>query len=228
MFVALAVVVSGACGDAGGADLKQKDAGADPRPTPEIAPVLEVICHADGSTELVNEDVRAQADGVHFRVDNRAGEFVSLNGTGMDFSEGVTEEVTRTPPGEIEIACWPGSMHREPEPEAVPIRIHDPEDHWVPAELGCPDGRTNGSTVLDYAYGSVGMKGDPTEIARDQMKGIASDDEIITVGYPESEYRQVAVVRDDAVVALLSYSPDDVGGWILGSYSSCASTRIHI
>jgi hypothetical protein len=194
---------------------------------PEEAPaILEVVCREDGSTELRDTEVRAQPDGVHIRVDNRADEFVSLDGAALDFSEGVTEQVTRAAPGELKLACWPGSKHTEPEPERQLVQVHDPGGHWVEAELECPRDEAIADSILDYASGGSGTMGDPEEIARSEMKGLEDDDQITTVGYPKAEPRHVAVERDDETIALLSYEAARQGGWFLGSYQTCGSAGI--
>ncbi len=223
VLLAIWAAVVAACGGS------EDPSAAGPNPTiPNNVPArLDIVCHGDGSTELINEEVRASADGVHIQVDNRADEFVSLNGTGLDFSEGVTEQVARSAPGELKVACWPGSKHTDPEPKRLVIQIHDPEDYWTPSELECPD-QLIVSAVLDYISGPVGTKGDPEEIAREKVNGIEADDEIITVGYPEAEYRELAVKRDGETIALLSYSPAQEGSWLLGGYSACDSAGIRV
>lgn len=185
-----------------------------------------MICHKDGSTELVNSEVRAQADGVHIQVDNRADEFVSLNGGGLDFSQGTTEQVARVAPGEVKIACWPGSMHSEQEPKRLTVQVHDPNQHWVPAELECPRDELIVSSTGDFAADSKGTPGDPEEIARSEVEGIEDTDSVQSVGYPDAENRQVAVERNEETIALLSFSPAPKGGWLLGGYSACDSAGI--
>ncbi len=199
-----------------------------PSPSLGIPALLDIVCHADGSTELQNEEVQASRDGVHIRVDNRAGESVSINGAGLDFAEGVTEQVARSVPGELKVACWPGSMHTGPEPDRLAIQIHDPEGYWIPSVLECPKDDPVASATLDYVSDSVGAKGDPVEIAREKVKGIEADDAILTVGYPEAEFRQVGVERDGVTIALLSYSPAKEGSWLLAGYSACDSARIRV
>ena len=225
MWVALMIwpVVLGACADTG-STVSQSS----PSPSRGIPSRLDIVCHADGSTELQNEEVQASPDGVHIRVDNRAGESVSINGAGLDFAEGVTEQVASSAPGELKVACWPGSMHAGPEPDRLAIQIHDPESYWIPSELECPKDELVASATLDYVSDSVGTKGDPVEIAREKVKGIEADDGILTVGYREAEYRQVAVERDGVTIALLSYSPAQEGSWLLAGYSACDSAGIRV
>lgn len=225
MWIVLMVwpAVLGACGNPEAAVSR-----AGPSPSDGIPTRLDIVCREDGSTELTNQEVQASPDGVHIRVDNRADEFVSINGTGLDFSEGVTEQVARSAPGELKVACWPGSKHNGPEPERLAIQIHDPENHWIPGELECSRDQLVASATLDYVSDSAGTEGDPEEIAREKVKGIEADDEIITVGYPEAEYREVAVERNEETIALLSFSPAPKSGWLLGGYSACDSGGIRI
>ena len=44
----------------------------------------EIVCRADGSTELSTSSVRARPDGVHFLVRNQLDEPASVNGLGVD------------------------------------------------------------------------------------------------------------------------------------------------
>jgi hypothetical protein len=221
LLVALPLLL-GACGSPGSGTASQSS------PTPEVPQTLEVICYEDGSTEVVNDEVRASADGVHIRVDNRAGEFVSLNGTGLDFGEGTKEQAARTPPGRIEVACWPGSKHRGPEPPTTPVRIVDPDGVWTESKLECPPGDMMGDAILDYGSASEGEQGEPEELARENLRGLNENDEIVTLGYPEAQFRSVGVVREGKTVAVVSFSPTEDGGWQIGGYSNCDSSRIRM
>jgi hypothetical protein len=187
-----------------------------------VSSTIDVICNADGTTELRNFDVVTSPDGVHFRVDNRAGETASLNGTGRDFRPGVSEQASPIPPGEYEIACWPGSLHNGEEPETQTIRVTDPDELFVRPGLRCPeDSPRSGAATLDYESGSRGVKGDPADIARRVLRGLRSSDEIIRLGYPEAAFPEVAVVRDGDQIAHLRYLPSENRGWLLGGYSAC-------
>ena len=195
---------------------------ADSGNQPLVTSTIDVICNPDGTTELHNFDVVTSPDGVHFHVDNRAGETSSLNGTGRDFRPGVSEQASLIPPGDYEIACWPGSLHNGEEPETQTIRVTDPDGLFVRPGLTCPeDSPRNGYATLDYGSGSRGVKGEPVDIARRVLRGLRSSDEIIPVGYPEAAFPEVAVVRDGDQIALLRYSPSEKRGWLLGGYSAC-------
>ena len=209
------------CGDA-----ETTSSGPASSASPEIPDRLDVVCHEDGSTELLNHSVRALADGVHIRVDNRAGESVSLIGVALDFSEGITEQEAHTPPGETRVACWPYSKHTDPEPERQLIVTHDPDGYWTAGELECPRDKFIADHILDYVSDGSGTHGEPEDLARTMMDGIDEDDTISTVGYPEAEPREVAVERDGETIALLSFDSAQKGGWFLGGYSTCDSSGI--
>ena len=216
--IALAVLLV-ACGS------PQRPAPASgPRP-PEAAPeILEVVCRADGTTELKTDRVQAMPDGVHIRVDNRAGEDVSLGG--IDFPEGVGERVERFEPGRQEVACWPFSRHESPEPEPLPIQVLDPEGYWRSSELECAPGEMESAVTIDYFAEAKGKRGDPEEITRKTVTGLESGDEILTVGYPDAENRKIAIVRDGKMIAVFSYWPAQKDSWLVGDYSTCESSGI--
>lgn len=201
------------------------DAGNEPMVSSELA----VVCNADGTTQLNNFDVVTSSDGVHINMDNRAGETVSLNGTGRDFEEGITEQVSQIPPGDYEVACWPLSKHSGPEPDTQTILVTDPKGLWARPGLTCPKGTPGtGSATLDYASGASGEKGDPIELARRVLRRMDTTDEVVTVGYPDAEFREVALIRDNKQIAHLSYSPTEDGGWLLGGYSACDPKMVDI
>jgi hypothetical protein len=221
--LAMGAAVLAACGNP-----QSRTTRAGGSPSPEIPRRLDVVCHDDGSTELANDQVQASSDGVHVQVDNRASEFVSLNGTALDFSKGVTEQVAPLEPGRLGIACWPGSMHTAKEPERIPIQVHDPDDYWTPPDLQCPNDEFIASEILDYASDGAGESGDPEDLARRDVKTLEPGDDVVTVGYPDATERKVAVRRDGEQVAVLSYSSASKGGWFLGGYEACDSAGIRV
>lgn len=117
-------------------------------------------------------------------------------------------------------------MHTEPEPQRFLVQIHEPRNHWRPTELECSGDDLIANATLDYAYGAPGSQGQPEEVARQSLKGIEPDDEIVTVGYPDAEYRDLAIERDGKTVAIVGLSPTEGGGWLVGGYSACPSAGI--
>jgi hypothetical protein len=144
----------------------------------------------------------------------------------MDFSEGVTEQVTGAEPGTLHIACWPFRKHGGPEPETVPIEIHDSEGYWDSGDLECRGDAVQGG-IMDYLE-LDGTKGDPEEIARRSSGGIKPSDDVTTVGYPEGNPRLIAVIRGGRRIGLLRYAGAPKGGWYLEGYSSCPSAGLGI
>lgn len=120
----------------------------------------------------------------------------------------------------------PRKMHTGPEPKRFPVQIHDQRNHWRPAELECSGDDLIANATPDYVYGAPGSQGQPEEVARQKLKGIEPGDEIVTVGYPEAEYRDVAVERDGKTLAIIGLSPTEQGGWLVGGYSACPSAGI--
>ena len=203
-----------------------RDATAGSEPPGPAAGILEVICRADGDTEIVSERVQAEPDGVHVRFDNRAGEPATLSGTALDFSEGVTEQVAPMAPGRHKVACWPHSKHGGPEPKLLAIEVLDPENRWRAGELECTKSELVSSVQMDYVADAEGKVGDPEEITRKTANGIGPGDEVLTVGYPDAENRKIGVRRNGKLVAVFSYWPALKGGWLVGDYSTCESSGI--
>lgn len=221
--LALSAILFGAC-----VSSPPTASDAEPRGEPEIPPILEIVCHEDGSTDIAHTDVRTSPDGVHVRVDNRSGEAVTVNGIGLDFNDGVTEQVARSEPGEVKVACWPGSKHSEPEPSPVPVQIHDPEGHWTDSELECPKDDLVATDIRDYVSDAEGLQGEPEDLARQKIRYIQETDTVATVGYPDAEQRQVAVVRDGRTIAIVSFFEASGGGWLIGASGACDSARMKI
>jgi len=226
--VVTAVLLLAACGAESQPGTEEPAQASSPsEKSAETSSLLKVICYDDGSTELLDDTVKASADGVHIQVDNRAGEFVSLNGTAIDFGEGITEDVAQVAPGEAKVACWPGSMHRGPEPKRLPVTVIDTAGHWRPGELGCGEDSLIAGQTNDYADGSPGIEGEPVDIVRENTPGLEEGDEVVPIGYPEANYgRAVGVKRDGAFVAIIGFTPTDKGRWLIGGGSTCADSGI--
>jgi hypothetical protein len=164
----------------------------------------EIVCRADGSTDLLTPSVRARPDGVHVLVRSRLDEPATVNGFGIDVSPGRRSAVLSIGPGIVGVACWPYSQHRSKEPTTSALEVVDPQGLYVDPDLEC-DGDGFEATAVDFA--SPGPKGGliPLEEARRQINGLAPDDDLIHGGYPEQPTPPVLVVRDDAVIAHISF-----------------------
>jgi hypothetical protein len=187
--------------------------------------VADVVCRRDGSTKLLTPVVAVSRDGVHVRVHNHTGEWVSLNGLAVDAPEGVSREVSQIPPGNVEEACWPYSRHEGKHPKAVPLRIVDPRGVWIDPELEC-EGDLVQSSIWDYAVGAPGRDGSPVAITKRTFRGLDAEDVVRRAGYPEARSPTVAVVRDGRTVASASFHRADEGGWLVGGTSRCSEEGI--
>jgi hypothetical protein len=196
--------------------------------TGRAADPLTLTCTREGGTELSASQVEAQADGVHVHVENRSGEPASLNGLGYDAEPGSSDIVTSTPPGSVDVACWPFSGHEGPEPDTTRLDILDPNAYFVSSELEC-EGNLSWSQVNDFIAGAEGTPGEPVDIARDRIHGLEPGDELLPTGYPEREdAASIAVVRNGSTVAVAGFQRADDGGWLLGGGSGCDETDIRL
>ena len=152
---------------------------------------------------------------MHVHVENLSGEPASLNGLGNDVDPGSADIVAGTPPGSVEVACWPFSGHGGPEPTTLPLQILDPNSYYLSPEPECEGGMA-WDQINDFA-GAKGIPGNPVEIARDRVRGSEPEDEFVTVGYAQ---------QDGATVAVASFMRADDGGWLLAGGSGCNETDI--
>jgi hypothetical protein len=193
----------------------------------ELTEVAEVACARDGSTRLLTREVAARPDGVHVLVRNRTGEPISMNGLGLDFDEATSEQVSEVAPGEVGIACWPYSQHRDEEPKRIPLHVEDPNDYWVSPELEC-DSSLVGSTINDFIMDSAGEEGKPVDLARKHLEGLRATDVVELAGYPESPTPLVRVVRGPDTVATVSFIAAKSSGWLLAGSDICSQSGIRV
>jgi hypothetical protein len=217
LLTAITLVALSACGDPTVATPR-----AAPSPTPEsISDVLSIVCHEDGSTELMNNEVRASEDGVHVSVDNRAGASW-VNGLNVNAPHGASESVAIVAPGKMQVSCHSNS-HLDPEPKGVSITVSDPESYWVPAELECPGNGPIAQGIFDFIDDATGIQGDLVQITRDEQKKIKPRDEVFKAGYPAGGPHVVAVARDGKVIATFGYIPSEDGGWLVETTAECGA-----
>ena len=186
------------------------------------------MCTEDGGTELSDERVKAQPEGVHVWVDNRSGESASINGFVLDVGEGFSKNVVRAAPGETKVACWPFSQHSKKEPPTTPLEIVDPNGFYKSAELHCPPGPK--SDLIETAIFELDTKksehDDPVEAAGDFFDKLEEEDTVEIAGYPEADPPSVRVIRDGYVVANVAFLRADDGGVIIEGKGSCASVDL--
>jgi len=190
---------------------------------PVAAPFVEIVCTEDGGTRLWTPVVEVQSDGVHLDIDNRAGDQASIDGFPLDVGEGQQEEVVRTPPGKMKVACNPLSQRGgNKKPVKYDLELVDPEGHWVSTELECKTDNIVGTTF--YAPMSIGNR-DPAEAVKEMVKGLKPDDVVEPAGYLQADVPAVRIVRDSKVVGVIGFAETDDGFGIDGT-STCASAGL--
>lgn len=219
--LATATVLAAGCRDPGSPAL---GGAAETVALPEVA---HVVCTETG-TEVLTPRVLTRPDGVHFRVENRTAEQTTylaiLQGDAVPAPPGQTEGVSAVPPGTVRLACATGTSY--PEESSFPsLEVVDEGGHWVPEVVEC-EGDTAQSWVIDYIMGARGDRGDPVDIAREKVDGIRESDAVERAGYVRGPEGKVRVLRDDRVVALLRYSDDGEGGWLLSIATACEGSGI--
>lgn len=181
-----------------------------------------VMCEGD-QTRVMTPEVRPQPDGVHITVDNASDQDLAfiVSGVGAENAPtGTGDTVWALAPGPVDVACHDPDRDAG-DAEFARLTIVDPEHLWTPSTLGCA------------SPGGVGMEGarvgdvdvDPLQIAREHLVGIAPTDRLDAAGYPAASTRQVVVVRDDQVIASVSFEASS-GSWYLTSLESCPGIDI--
>jgi hypothetical protein len=195
-------------------------------PGADIPEVAEIVCAADGSPVVRTPQVLVQPDGVHLHVVSHLDETAGLNGFGLDVDPGESNRVVSRPPGFLDEACWPFSLHgSDEEPSTHPIRVLDPTGLYAAGELQCSG--VASSMIGDFAETPLEVGPVPFEEARAGIRGLEDDDEVFRVGYPEQrEAGQVGVRRDGEVVATFGFYTFDGEDWVSGDAQICESSGL--
>lgn len=191
-----------------------------------VSDVAEIVCEADGSTTLSTPQVVVQPDGVHVRGVSRLDEPAEIIGLGRDIEGGVTEWVSTTAPGVVDVACNPYSQH-EPggkEPMMAPLDVSDPDGIYVPGEIRCSG--TASGMIADFVEEPLDAGPVPLDVARESIHGLRADDEVLHTGYPEQRDRVVAVRRDGEIVATYNFVTFDGEKWSVASNHICSSSGL--
>jgi hypothetical protein len=192
----------------------------------EVTDVAQVTCEQN-DTRLLTETVRAQPDGVHFRIDGlregrvsvyyRRGEAVRHL---QEVQPGESRSIVTAGPGPWELICVAPSRYPAENDPWVPLRVIDPDHLWVADELDCehPTG-THPDYREDFEGGTpTGQDGELVELARESIRASAMSvlpgDVLEPAGYPEGPSAQVRLVREGRVVAVARFQADGQGGWI--------------
>ena len=178
-----------------------------------------MVCEKDAA-RLKNPDVRAQRDGVHFRIENPGDAWgVDLHhdswayGTaeGFELKDRATPDTSAMGPGSVTVACLPTSDSSDHDP-GVPTAtfvIIDPDGLYVRWDLACGFGEQFRMKI------AASKDEDPAAVFR-RLPGIRPSDEFKTPKYPDSPqyWPTLIVFRDGQVVARIM-GPSDGSGWDL-------------
>ena len=218
----IALIVLTSC-----ADTPATRPSTDP-PREETSPpdVAEIVCEADGTTSVLTPEVAVQEDGVHVHIENRLDEPASVGGLAFDASPGISDVTLSTPPGGVDVACWPFSEHGRKYPSRAPMKILDDRRLYTSPELECSGGTSWGS-VFDFIRGTEGTQADPVTLARDSLRGLRPGDELEPVGYPASPIG-VRVVRDDRMIAVVHFERTADGALLVAGGGGCTDDRVGI
>jgi hypothetical protein len=186
--------------------------------------VLQVDC--DGSTVVIpTPRVKAAADGVHVHVTNASTGTIDY---GIDdlFGGGFGDSL---PPegGTFAYAFGPGEYRLSCGAATATFAVVDPDGFYTPATCSDPGSGTIGS--WDYAEGATGARGSLIDVAGKQLRGLKPGDVLEHAGYPEAAGAQlVRVVRDGEVLAVLTFTDDGHGGWLISTMRSCSGSDLTI
>jgi hypothetical protein len=196
-----------------------------------VPDVLQIVCDSSG-TQVLTPIVRAQPDGLHVLVDDRAGVgSVSIRPTdpiyGDDVilssaSRGVQDEFfDEVAPGAADVVCT-GDFLRESEVDTLPwvrFEVVDPGGYFVSYGLDC-------SMSARHDIADVSGRGSAAELTRTAVDGILPTDRVEQAGYVEGERQNwIRVVRSGSGVASLHFYERSRESRLI-SGSACAGSGI--
>jgi hypothetical protein len=188
-------------------------------PKPGSAPPLvgEIQC-LDSGPRVLTPAVRAQPDGVHFKVVNRAAGDLRIRFEGggeWPLLRGPSALVVTVQPGPVTVACHPRATHdRELDPTAE-ILVVDPAGFYGSRTLDCRPTQL----VSIFADGEIGDTVE--EAARGLLRNPARS-QIVHVGYPQADRVGALVIHGGRAVAELLFVRTSDGGLALEGTHSCA------
>lgn len=191
-----------------------------------VPDVAEIVCEADGSTTVQTPQVAVQPDGIHVHVVSDLEEPAELIGLRRDVDAGRTIFVSTSAPGSLEIGCNPFSQHGPggDEPTLVPMEVFDPEGLFVGGEVACSG--TASSMIADFFEQPLDAGSVPLGVARESIRGLRPSDDVLHLGYPDQDGRQVAVRREGEIVATFDFVTFDGDEWQIASNHICSSSGL--
>ena len=191
--------------------------------------VLRVVCKEAG-THVLTPVVRAQPDGVHVLVDDRAGvgnvlirltDPVHGDAIFSSGSRGVEDEyVDEVAPGPAYVLCR-GRGFRESKVDElpwVPFEVVDPGGYFVSYGLDC----ATSERLRNMPRG--GGRGSAEELTRTALDGVLPTDRVEPAGYVEGRYlNMIRVVRSGSVIAAVDILERPSGSTVAGGVVCPAS-----
>ena len=185
----------------------------------EVPSELQVAC--DGThTDIPTPLARTQPDGIHIH-------FTNTSGRALDFSiEDVGGDGFPVVGGTFVYTFGPGSYRLTCGGTQTAFAVVDPDQLYAPAELGCASVTTG---TADYVAGARGPRGSLLDVARTEFRGLEPGDVVEHAGYPQAAGNQlVRVVRHGEVVAVLEYTDDGHGGWLISVTRTCSGSNVTV
>jgi hypothetical protein len=180
-------------------------------PVPDVAMAR---CAANGSTEMLNPIVNAQADGMHLRVDNRAGSPAIIVASAWDRAHPYQLAIPTDPNEEIVVPAHPGPVVLDcrsaigdgiDDPflshSADDLHLQDPEGFFVPDGLDCD----NADQVPIVPPEVVNVPSGEAFIR--QLSEVLDSDIVERAGYLEGrgDAGPWRIVRDGQIIAKVDY-----------------------
>ena len=207
--------------------------GNDPaRPGAGVASdVIDVTCHRE-ATEVSEQVVRVQRDGVHFHLESDFEQPVVTvffdgrriaTGLGPKFQGTVYDYTLDIPPGPLTVECGTSEVEKASE-RSVALALEDPSGfygrydealscgaeffEWVPREA--PFFYTKVNPVQDAVLRTI--------------PGVTPEDRVVLAGYPDGEFGgQPIIVRGEQVVGLFDLGTYDERTFVLHGWFCTSS-----
>lgn len=137
---------------------------------------------------------------------------------------GVTRVDLPIPPGEFQVGCFaaPFDANDVRSGDLSMAVVEDDAGHWRPASLSCA-APTEFSTEPPRDTGSVivGAELDTIAVARDEIEGLRSSDDVRVVFYPDDPKQAVKIAREGVTVALAWRRSEDGLGRLMLHVRTC-------
>jgi len=195
--------------------------------------VVNVTCHR-GVTEVSEQVVRVQRDGVHFHLETDFEKPVVTTffdgrriatGLGPKFEGTVYDYALDIPPGPLTVECGTTEVEKASE-GSVSLELQDPAGFYgrYDEALSC------GTEFFEWVPREVPFFYSEDNPIRDAVlrtiPGVTPEDRVVFAGYPDGEFGgQPIIVRDEQVVGLFDLGTYDDRTFVLHGWF-CSSSGI--